>query len=36
MGMFLVEYPKVFIYRDFFGSPECLVMLLTLTIEINY
>ena len=28
-GVFLVDHPTVFIYRNNFGSPECLVMLLT-------
>ena len=34
--MFLVEHRTVFIYRNLFGSTECLVMLLTSTLEINY
>ena len=34
MGMFLVEHPTVFISCNLFGSPECLVMFLTSTLEI--
>ena len=36
IGMFLVEHTTVFINRNFFGWPECLVMLLTSILEINY
>ena len=30
------RHPSVFISRNYLGSPECLVILLTSTLEINY
>ena len=36
MGMFLIEHPTVFISCNQFGLSECLAMLLTSTLEINY
>ena len=35
MRMFLVGHPTVFISRNLFDSPECLVMFLSSTLEIN-